>query len=371
MQNTFSVRKRLLSFLAVLALVFSIPMLSRSQDMASSFEPKRPLLIKHGWEFPSVSFVAENIRTMEKRPVDGVAIRMDDNLSEKVMRTVPVSYEEFAENLLPLASLNSPTLKHNFIIVFATPAGNIFDEGWDVVAQNFGNLAKAAKEVGLEGIFFDIEEYFGDSLIYPVNCGENKTVEEARSKMRERGRQIMDAMRAQWSDVRFLSTHGPYLSDSATFLYLRDNGMDVNDVAWANVLNASLLVGMMQSAYGTEAKFIDGGEFYEARTVEQFQAIKYWQKEGMAMHSEIIPDDFRPCWSQALSSSFGIYDDCNDMDAAMWKATIINALKVADDYVWLYSERYDWWREENCWPEKPLPKEWEDAARQAVQAASD
>ena len=47
----------------------------------------------------------------------------------------------------------------------------------------------------------------------------------------------MDAMRAEWSDVRFLSTHGPYLSDSATFQYLRDNGMYLNDVAWANVLN--------------------------------------------------------------------------------------------------------------------------------------
>jgi hypothetical protein len=256
---------------AVLVLILNMPVISLCQGAEPGPQPKRPLLIKHGWEFPSVSFVAENIRTMEKRPVDGVAIVMDNNLSEKVMRTDPISYEQFAENLRPLANLNSPTLKHNFIIVFATPAGNIFDPGWDVVAQNFGNLAKAAGEAGLEGIFFDIEEYFGDSLVYPVNCGEDKTVEEARGKMRQRGRQIMDAMRKEWSNVRLLSTHGPYLSDSATFLYLRDNGMDANDVAWANVLNASLLVGMMQSAYGTEAKFIDGGEFYEARTLYSTQ----------------------------------------------------------------------------------------------------
>jgi hypothetical protein len=350
----------------------TVPTLTTAADTEANPEPipepKRPFVIKHGWEFPTVSFVAANIRKMEKRPVDGVAIRMDDKLSEKVMRTVPVTYEQFAENLRPLANLNSPTLKHNFIIVFATPAGNIFDDGWDVVAQNFGNLAKAAKEVGVDGIFFDIEEYFGESLVYPTNCGEDKTVEEARSKMRERGRQIMDAMRAEWSDVRFLSTHGPYLSDSATFHYLRDNGMYLNDVAWANVLNTSLLVGMMQSAYGTEATFIDGGEIYEARTLEHFQAVKYWQKEGMAENSEIIPDDFRSVWSDALSSSFGIYDDCSDMDVDVWKSTIINALKTADDYIWLYSERYDWWKEVDCWPDTPLPEEWDNATREALQA---
>lgn len=166
-------------FRLILLIVFSFSIMLQCQAMAPAAaagkaapnpDPKRPLLIKHGWEFPSVTFVSENIRTMEKRPVDGVVISMDDDLSGKVMSTTPVSYEEFAENLRPLAGLNSPTLKHNFVIVFATPAGNIFDEGWDVVAQNFGNLAKAAKETGLEGIFFDIEEYFGDSLIYPANC---------------------------------------------------------------------------------------------------------------------------------------------------------------------------------------------------------
>lgn len=344
--------------------------LTTAGDTAQSPEPKRPLIIKHGWEFPTVTFVAENIREMEKRPVDGIAIRMDDSMSERVMRTIPISYEMFAKNLRPLADLNSPTLKHNFIIVFATPAGNIFDKGWDVVAQNFGNLARAAKEVGLEGIFFDIEEYFGESLQYPANCGNDKTVEEARSKMRERGRQIMAAMRAEWSDVRFLSTHGPYLSDSATFKYLGENGMILNDVAWANVLNTSLLVGMMQSAYGTDAKFIDGGEIYEARTLEHFEAVKHWQKDGMAENSEVIPDEFRSKWSGALSSSFGIYDACSDMDIDTWKSTIINALKTADDYIWLYSEKYDWWKEENCWPDTPLPQEWDDATREAWQAVS-
>lgn len=195
----------------------------------------------------------------------------------------------------------------------------------------------------------------------------------------------MDVMRAYWRDVRFLSTHGPYLSDSATFQFLTDHGMRMpampdTDVAWANLLGSSLLVGMMQSAYDTEAKFIDGGEFYEARTLEQFQTIKYWQKDGMKAYSVMIPDDFRPYWSDATSSSFGIYDQplfnwdtkeiIADMDVVTWKSTIINALKTADDYVWLYSERYDWWRTENCWPETPLPDAWDEATKEARQAAS-
>ena len=57
------------------------------------------------------------------------------------------------------------------------------------------------------------------------------------------------------------------------------------------------------------------------------------------------------------------------MDVDVWKSTIINALKTADDYIWLYSERYDWWNEVNCWPDTPLPEEWEDATREALQTA--
>ncbi|HHX54219.1 MAG TPA: hypothetical protein GX704_04845, partial [Clostridiales bacterium] len=77
----------------------TVPTLTTAVDTEASPEPipepKKPFVIKHGWEFPTVSFVAANIRKMEKRPVDGVAIRMDDKLSEKVMRTEPVSYEQF------------------------------------------------------------------------------------------------------------------------------------------------------------------------------------------------------------------------------------------------------------------------------------
>lgn len=31
------------------------------------------------------------------------------------------------------------------------------------------------------------------------------------------------------------------------------------------------------------------------------------------------------------------------MNDEIWESTLVNALNNADDYVWVYTERHDWW----------------------------
>lgn len=329
---------------------------------------QRPFMIKHGWDIPSATFVADNSTYMDSFPFDGVIIRMDNGLSTKVQTQSPINYHQFKSSLDPLKRINLENLKHNFLIVYSTPSGDLFDD-WSTPLKNFSHMARAAKEAGLEGIFFDNEEYFGDAVDFPENCQGGKTISQCRDQAYLRGREVMEAIISGWPDVKLIATIGPYLSEGKTANYFNDRGIYWNDVAWANQLRGSFIIGMASATRGTPAQFIDGGEIYSAKTKENFEDIKYWQTKGIAHQGDLIPEDLRASWPNIVSSSFGVYDKAQMsegvyIDAVSWKTTLMNALEVADDYVWAYTERYNWWDTEKT--EEAVPTEWVILTRQAL-----
>lgn len=322
----------------------------------------KALLIKTGWDAPSPAFVKSHIASMEQLPFDGVAITMSNGLSYQVQSQTPVSYETLSVALAPLKQTTFTTLRHNFLNIYAAPAGDLYGD-WTVPLNNFTNLARAAKEAGVEGVFYDTEEYFGDALRYPQNCA-NHTVAECQAQAQLRGKQVMDAMRSQWPSVRVITSYGAWVSDRGTASRL--SGVTYNDVAWANQLPGPFVIGMVHSANGTTAKVIDGGEIYTARTRTQFSTIKAWQKQGMAAKSSLIPASLKPNWANTVSSAFGVYDRPYigvSMNVRTWRSTLAHALRTTDEYVWAYSERYDWWG--SGWPNTAVPAKWVQATRAA------
>jgi hypothetical protein len=322
----------------------------------------RPLLIKHGLDIPYPNFVKSNIANMEKMPFNGLTITLGSN-SSKVQTQNAISYDTFNTALAPIAQTTFTKLKHNFVMIYSAPAGDLYGD-WTIPISNFANIAKAAKGAGLEGIFYDIEEYFGSSLRYPENC-VGRTVLECQNQAQLRGKQIMDAIRSTWPEARVIVSFGPWVSESATANNIP--GVPYNDVSWANQLPGPFVVGMVESTVGTNAKVLDGGEIYTARTKTQFSTIKSWQKDGMPAKSNLIPASLKPQWPTLISSSFGIYDQPwqgVSMDSLIWQNTITNALATADDYVWAYTERYDWWG--TGWPTTPVPTEWINATANAL-----
>ena len=321
-------------------------------------------LLKHGWDIPTASFVAANSAAMELLPYDAVVMQLNDRLSSQVMRPAPISYERYVNAFRHIDSVNFTSLTHNFAIIYSTPAGSLFDD-WSVTIQNFANIARAAKRAGMRGIFFDNEEYFGKAMVYDDT---NYTIEQGCSQATLRGRQIMEAIQSEWSDVNIIVAHGPYIGEDATAQYLRANDIPFNDVAWANKLKASFAIGIAEATIDSAARFIDGGEIYTARTAAHFEAIKYWQKQGVSTQGSLIPQHLQDKWTTAVSASFGIYDNSGltvdrEMDLAAWQSTITNALSIADLYTWIYTEKYNWWGTGEA--TNLVPSEWIEATRQA------
>lgn len=323
----------------------------------------RPLLIKHGWDMPSPGYVRDHIDEMERLPFDGLTIAVP-GLGDKVQRQTPVSYERFRDALAPLRSTRSGRLRHNFAAVYATPAGSVFDD-WSVPVSNFANLARAAREVGLEGILFDNEGYFGDVSNYPGVC-PGHSLTGCQDQARLRGRQILDAMRAVWPDVRVMSLYGPWVSEPRTSGALSPL-MPFNDVSAANELTGSFFVGMVESAAGTPARVIDGGEIYSARTAAQFAAITRWQTQGMAEQSPLVPPALSRSWSSTVLPAVGVYDQPwlgTSMDVDTFGGTVGTALAGRSSYVWVYTEKHDWWG--SGWPRTAVPRSWVDAVAAAA-----
>jgi hypothetical protein len=299
---------------------------------------------------------------MEQMPFDGLTVAMP-SLGSQVQRQSPVSYEQFKQALAPMAGIHFTRLKHNFVMVYNTPGGDFFGD-WSVPTQNFANLARAAHEAGFEGIFYDNEEYFGRTSDWPNGCPDH-TLQQCQAQVMLRGQQVMQAMRAQWPAVRVMTTFGAWVSEPQTYSHLSGT-VPYNDIAWANELMGPFDVGLVAGAAGSDAEVIDGGEIYTARTPSQFSTIRSWQNDGMAASSPLIPSALKPVWSSTVSSAFGVYDQPwigVPMDSSIWTSTIANALAGTEQYVWLYTERYDWWG--SGWPTTPVPAAWVDATRRA------
>ena len=321
-----------------------------------------PLLIKHGWDVPDVDFVQANAASIDALPFDGITMVLPDDLSSRVQSQTPVSLQELRAALAPLADTTLRQVRHNFVMVYSAPAGDLFDD-WTVPAQNFANLARAAREAGLEGLFYDVEEYFGDALRYPASCVDRDVV-TCQAQAQQRGEQVMDGIRSGWPQATVLTTFGPWLSEPRTAENL--SGVPYDDVSFANQLVGPFVVGMVASATGTRATVVDGGEIYTPREKDQFATVKAWQEQGMPALSPLVPERLQPTWADTVSAAFGVYDQPwvgVDMDVDVWGTTLANALATTDEYVWAYTERYDWTG--TGWPEEPVPDEWLDATRAA------
>ncbi len=334
-------------------------------------ESPRKKLLKHGWDAIRPSWMRDHLAKMDTGPFDGVFLQLP-SLSSEVMRISPVSYEAFRNELAPIAGLTPKRLTDNFVIAYGRDPGDFFADQ-SVLQQNFANLARAAKDAGLKGIALDTESYF-DPHFWDWQSGRApcpRSLAECSAQYRLRGKEIMDAIRSTWPEAIVITLHGPYVSDERTADNWNAANINWNNIAWANELVGPFLAGFVESAAGTTAKFIDGGEIYTLRSAADFERSYQWRRNEMVQGSTFIPASFAADWKTSIDLGFGLYDTPDltgvPMNANIWRSTVTNALERADTYAWAYSESFDWWGV--GWPDTPVPNEWLEATRDAREAA--
>lgn len=312
-----------------------------------------PKLILHEQPFvdhaATPAEIAANIAHIDALPFDGITISPDIRLG--LMSITPISYADIYDELEVLDGLFT-NLTDNYLQLQinkpydplnpASSTGDLFDDlSWGIVAQNFKNYARAAKDVGITNFFFDNEEYWEPFLNFPgTSYYTGKTVEEYQDKARQRGKELMAAILSEIPAAKLVQLHGPYLSDARL-----PGWFGKGNLPFIN-LYGGFFVGMVEAVKegGNLATIIDGGESYLERTRGEFTDNYQYRKYEFPSYPEnsYIPASIREDYPSIVKMSAGLYTHDwipgYPMNPTVMRSTLENALRSNEEMIWFYHE---------------------------------
>jgi len=336
----------------------------------------RKKLIETGWDEPDTERLLKNLDEMEKRPFDGVVVGVVGRIDEKkrcVLReafaATPWEREWFQPAVANLRACKFRRFTDNFIVLGANP-GNVdwFDDaGWRAIVEHWRIAAWVAKQGGVKGILFDPEPYTAPHSQFQYSAQPERDkhpFDDYYAKARERGRQVMQAVAAEYPDItlfcyfmNIVSATATGHSDPRRILATQGYG-----------LYASFIDGWLDAAPPT-VTLVDGCEMaYTYNSVEQYLESAVLIKGAC---QELVSPENRPKYRAQVQVSFGMYLDAYwNPPKSPWfidgkggtrvdrlRANAATALRVADEYVWVYGEQFRWWPTPNggvkkeTWPE--------------------
>jgi hypothetical protein len=366
---------RPLAFLAIGALMLLTGRSMSAATPAPQAAPPKSLIYAgwYGWTTPTPSFIAQNLAFLETQPFNGLAVYMRNpsmsiNATTAIMTSNPISYEDISSVLAPMAGVNYTQLKENFGVVMGSTPPDFFDS-WSTTIQNFANLAAALRDAGFKGIIFDNEQYFSPWANYPEGMaypGTSLAQYEVQAALR--GRQVMEAMVAQFPEIVVVTLHGPYVSEpNAPWEYMFPQWWPANE------LLGPFFAGFQEGTI-TSGQNVDGGELYDLRSSTEFQNSYNWRRYDLpsdAVDCSFISPSVRTTWPDDVSISYGVYD-CpflgRPMSPSVLTPTLVNALATADRWVWFYAESYTYLLPSD---QGGAPADWVAAVRAALPVVVD
>jgi hypothetical protein len=307
----------------------------------SAVVPHKLLLEWQGGNSSHPQSIHDQIAYLDTLPFDGAGVNSDTGWH--LMDNVPRSYTTIYNEFLPLRGLPATHFRHFYAEVFIrinpSDQGPDFYDDWSTIVANWGNLATALRDVGVEGVFIDNEDYAGNRWEYPSGVRyPSHTLAEYQAQARQRGREIMAAMVAAFPGISVMLFHGPYTGCVPIPILNQGN---------LGPLSGPFEMGMLE-ARGSSAHFIDGGEIYANRSVDDFQSSYQFRRYDIANNTtacSFIPATLRPSWSSTVEVAFSVYNRPTGslpMTASIFQTTLENALQRTDRIVWQYSEGVDW-----------------------------
>jgi hypothetical protein len=333
-------------------------------------------LIHYGWDVRRPAWIHENIESMQSRPFDGVITRCHYEYQGKqrpqywVLTDRKQTREDFAEQVELLKDTDFGRLTDNFLLMWGTTRGaHWFDDAfWKNVCNNVAISGWIAKQGGLVGICFDAEPY-GRYNPWGYNNqpdANEHDFEEYYAKVRQRGREFMQALQSEYPDVQMLLFFGPFSNwpavespDPKAFLEQAHWGLITAFYqGWLDVLNEDALIHDCNEL----------GYYYHG--VDDFD------RAARKINAEVVQlfdEDTRETYQRQVRCGSGLMIDFKPFDPTTpeenfltpdrFERNLIWALRAADKYVWVYHMSMNWWTDEEG---KPYPPE---AYQQAVRNA--
>jgi len=310
-------------------------------------------LIEWGWDTPSPNYVRDHINEMEKSPFDGIVLTLTANgkhdLSQRPDRQACFPTREFgakvlkrddySESIDALRAIKFKRFTDNCLRMNVTPGdADWFADELPAVA-NVRLLASVASQCKLKGILFDTEAY--DRQLFNYNRQPQKaahSLEDFQRQVRTRGGEFMRAINAACPNVTIIVTLGYSMAHFP------------DESAQKYQLLPAFLDGMLESADAGTVIY-DGWEYaYNFRTEKEFADTRKIIRQT-ALTWSAVPDAMRAHWR----ASFGLWLDydahwnANDFSKnfftpQQFEQSVHQAMRYTDRYVWIWSQKPDWWR---------------------------
>lgn len=348
-----------------------------------------PYLIKYGQDLPDAQWYVNNAATVRARPWDGTMVLLPIS-SNDAMSITPLALSTVQSEVAGFGTADFGDMVHNFLMIRTTfPPEDLFDwwndSQWEIITQNWKNVAQVAASLpNVDGIIYDNEWYGYDAQTYtgpypfdwgggyPEDAGgpygdsgqrnpavapgigidPTHTLAQSRAKVYQRGKDIMDAMRTVFPDIRVGHLHGPYTSAHETGVRFPW----FNSVAYANELTGSFFAGMVESAGAGPALMLDSGETYMDTTVLRWQEWHDWVTRGFpASTTTVIPSSLKPTYRASCMIGLFDYGPDDNGNYDNWggepqlrspttvERMISRSMFACETYVWFYSEYHQWW----------------------------
>jgi len=357
-----------LLLVATLGVLFGVPGMVRPSLEKDALKEKK--VIEWGWDEPDTKFIRANIEKMEQFPFDGLVFHAmsgkGENLAWEVWGGRKFATDDFKQAVEDLKETNFNRFTDRFLRVNVTPAKtDWFDDGtWGLVANNFGVAAQLAKAGRCKGFMFDTEQYEGVTVFDYRKQKDKRTFADYQAKVRQRGREWIKSVNQHYSDITILLTFGYDVS-----LWRTAKPKDRSTAEYG--LLADFLDGVLEDCT-KETILVDAYEFaYPYKERKQFEE-GYEAIKSKALEWTAVPEKYK----LQVKAGFGIWMDHKRKDWNVsnfsrnyfspreFEAAVRSALAISDGYVWIYSERPKWGKNEL------LPKEYVDALREGRTAGN-
>ena len=338
--------------------------------------PATKKLIEYGWDVPTPAFVRDNISEMEKRPFDGLIMRVSSKGHGNIFSGGKWDVADYQGDFAALRAIKWGKFRHNFLMMYSASQQDWFsDEDWQAVLSNVDLMARAAKAGGCY-LAFDAEPYGHNPWAYAEQKhAKDKTFAEYQAKARQRGQQF----------IKVIARHLPDNVLLTFFTYSIFPGeMSIQDPARRDQALAqhgyglyhSFLNGMLDEI-GPRMSITDGNEpsYYYENSEKYFDAFHMMRQRALNLvpPEDVVKHQTQMQVSQALYMDY-VFARVNwkgipalwmkDDERAKWfEHNVYWALKTTDEFVWLYSEKMNWWTN------KDIPAGMEEAivrAREAI-----
>ncbi|MGQ9606870.1 MAG: hypothetical protein ACUVTW_11755 [Thermogutta sp.] len=326
---------------------------------APSLAQSRPVkkLIEYGWDVPYPDQVRKDIRGMEEKPFDGVIFRLRE--WNHALDPRPWDEAKLKPQLDDLAAIEWKTFTDNFLCLYAANHWKMDwfnDEQWKAITANLRLTAKAAKIGRCVGIVFDPEPYGDNPWAYPSNNTE-RTFAELEAQVHKRGAEFMAALQAEMPEVRLLTFF--HQSLFADVLAIPDSQVRQERLSQHPYALLSAFWNGALEAAAPGVRIIDGYESaYYHTSREAFYYAYHRIKQGSLT---LVPPELRTKYAVNVQAGMAVYMDqllglrepkkeypstyLTPQEQLRWlEHNVYYALATTDEYVWCYSERMNWWR---------------------------